>query len=297
MSADGHDGGGRIVLCADDYAMTEGVSRSIDRLAADGRLSAVSVMVTGRHWPALGERARAMRSRCAVGLHLDLTLGAPLGPMPRLAPAGRLPAIGELTARALRGDIDRDEVAAEVRRQLAAFSDAIGHPPDHVDGHQHAHALPVVRDAVLATLAGMTTTPKPLVRDPADRPAAILRRRTAVAKALALAWLSRGFGAAARRAGFPTNDSFAGVSSFAPGAAAAELRRAAHSGGRLHMVMCHPGYPDAELAAIDPVVARRRIEHDLLLTGAALGRPIWRPVRDADGGAIDWRSALGAGSS
>ena len=44
-----------IILCADDYALTEGVSRAIGELAAAQRLSATSVLVNVR---ALGRRAR-----------------------------------------------------------------------------------------------------------------------------------------------------------------------------------------------------------------------------------------------
>ena len=45
-----------IILCADDYALTEGVSRAIGELAAAQRLSATSVLVTSAHWPAAAPR-------------------------------------------------------------------------------------------------------------------------------------------------------------------------------------------------------------------------------------------------
>ena len=82
-----------IILCADDYAMTEGVSRAIGELAAARRLSATSVHGRPRaHWPAMAPAAAACTAaHLAIGLHLNLTLGAPLGPMPRLAPGGELP--------------------------------------------------------------------------------------------------------------------------------------------------------------------------------------------------------------
>ena len=51
-----------IILCADDYALTEGVSRAIGELAAARRLSATSVLVTSAHWPAGAPRlSRAPR--------------------------------------------------------------------------------------------------------------------------------------------------------------------------------------------------------------------------------------------
>ena len=48
-----------IILCADDYAMTEGVSRAIGELAAARRLSATSVMVDLAALAALPPRACA----------------------------------------------------------------------------------------------------------------------------------------------------------------------------------------------------------------------------------------------
>lgn len=284
----------RVILCADDYAMTEGVSRSIEDLAQAGCLSAASVMVTTRHWPDMGSRACRMRAEIAVGLHFNLTLGKPLGPMPMLAPQGAFPRIGDLTARALRGEIDRTEIAAEVRRQVDRFETVSGHPPDFIDGHQHVHALPAIRDGVLEALVARGRRPRPLVRDPADRIAAILKRGTALPKALSLCWLARGFGAAARQAGFPVNDSFAGVSDFSSTGVARDFDRAAIGAGSLHIVMCHPGYVDDELRTIDPVTVRRHAEHRLLMEKQPFADRLWRPGRDAAGPPVDW-SRIGSG--
>jgi hypothetical protein len=54
-------------------------------------------------------------------------------------------------------------------------------------------------------------------------------------------------------------------------------------------MMCHPGYPDAELATLDPVTDRRRAELDLLMGEAEWTRRVWHPSRSADGLPIDWR--------
>ena len=51
----------RIVLCADDYAMTDDISQGIEALALARRLSAASAMVTTRHWPAHGARLAHLR--------------------------------------------------------------------------------------------------------------------------------------------------------------------------------------------------------------------------------------------
>jgi len=52
--------------------------------------------------------------------------------------------------------------------------------------------------------------------------------------------------------------------------------------------MCHPGHPDAELAGIDPVVERRRMEYDVLMRDPGLPARIWRPSRSTDGPPLAW---------
>jgi predicted glycoside hydrolase/deacetylase ChbG (UPF0249 family) len=278
-----------IILCADDYAMTEGISRAIGELAAAQRLSATSVMVTSPHWPAAAPRLRAHRGHLSIGLHLNLTLGGPVGPMPRLAPAGTFPGARALAMRAFLGVLDAGEVRGEIERQLDRFEMGLQFPPDHIDGHQHMHVLPKVRAALLQAVQRRYPGRPPLIRDPTDRLAAITARRLAVTKAVSVAALAVGFAQAARRRGLPVNDTFAGFSDFDVRAAYAdELRSALLQSGRRHLVMCHPGHPDAELARLDPVVARRRMEYDALVRDVDLPQRIWRPARSADGPPVHW---------
>jgi chitin disaccharide deacetylase len=278
-----------IILCADDYALTEGVSRAVGELAAARRLSATSAMVTTPCWPAMAQRLVVHRGRIAVGLHLNLTLGAPLGAMPRLAPGGTFPKRNALLLRALLGLVSRAEVRAEIERQLNAFERHLGFPPDHVDGHEHVHMLPGIRQGLLEAMARRYPGAKPLLRDPADSWGAIAARGGAQGKAKAVAALAYGFGAGARRNGIPTNAGFSGFSAFDVGEPYAdELERAMRQPGPRHIVMCHPGHPDAELATLDPVVERRRMEYEALMRDASLVERIWRPARGPDGPPVDW---------
>lgn len=279
----------KLILVADDYALTGGVSEGIRALAAERRISATSVMTASRHVSGHAQSLVKLRDRIAIGLHFDLTLLAPLGSMPKLAPGGKAPDIATLTRRALLRQIDAQEVAHELERQLDTFEAVVGFAPDHVDGHQHVHALPVIRDAVLAVLARRYRGPiKPLLRDPGDKLSRIRIRGRHVGKAAILAALSRGVGAAARAAGFAVNDGFAGVSDFADGGAAADFAAAARAVGAMHMVMCHPGRVDDELKRLDPVVGRREEELALLADGELMPFEVWSPQRAADGAPIDW---------
>jgi predicted glycoside hydrolase/deacetylase ChbG (UPF0249 family) len=274
-----------MILCADDYGITAGVCDGIDELVAADRLSATSAIVTLPSWTDCGKRLGRLRERIAIGLHVNLTLGAPLGEMPTLAPAGRVPGLRQLLAACFSARVDREEISAEVSRQIARFEEVTGHAPDFIDGHQHVHVLPGIRRGFLQAIGASLRERRPLIRDPDDSAANIVRRRCATGKALGLAALAIGFGAQVRKAGFPTNHGFAGASAFDPSASYAhELARACSYPGRRHLVMCHPGYPDAELAALDAVVDRRRDELDAILSFPALPETIWHAgKRDGNG--------------
>ena len=284
-----------IILCADDYALSEGVSRAVGELAAARRLSATSVLVTTRHWPAAAARLAVHRGRLSVGLHLNLTLGHPLGHMPGLARAGTFPGRNALLARALLGLLGTAEIQGEIERQLEAFEKGVGFPPDHIDGHEHVHVLPGVRTALLAAVSRRYRVTPPLIRDPTDRWPAIFARGTPRIKALGVAALALGFASAARACGIPTNQGFSGFSSFDVGEPyAQELARALREPGPRHIVMCHPGHVDDELGGIDAVVERRRMEYDALMRDLLLPERIWRPTRSADGPPVDWSLAQGS---
>jgi hypothetical protein len=80
-----------------------------------------------------------------------------------------------------------------------------------------------------------------------------------VPKALAVAGLSLGFGAEARRAGFATNRGFAGFSPFDPRRhLAPDFDRFFAAPGPAHLVMCHPGHVAAGDTLDDVVEARER---------------------------------------
>src|SRR5262245_55993605 len=58
----------RLILCADDYAIAPGISRGILRLLQARRISAVSCMVTGRHWPEHAGWLRPFADGADIGL-------------------------------------------------------------------------------------------------------------------------------------------------------------------------------------------------------------------------------------
>lgn len=281
-----------ILLCADDFGLTAGVSKAIAELARSRRLSATSAMVTFEDWHNHATALAGLRADISVGVHLNLTLGRPLTTMAHTAPEGELPSVGQLVVRALTGRIARDEITTEFIRQLEHFQAAVGYPPDHIDGHQHAHALPVIRHALIAAIRTMGWRTRPLVRTPSDGVSNIFGRKSSRAKALAIGALSSGLRKALAAAGLPTNDTFAGFSTFDRKVDyRGELVDQLSHAGQRHLVMCHPGHVDNDLRRRDPVVERRAEEFDALMTAPALSPRIWHPVRVADGEPIDWSTA------
>ena len=205
---------GSIILCSDDFAMTRGVSDAILSLAEEWRLSATSAMVTTAHWPTYAKSVMRLRDRIAVGLHLNLTFGHPLGPMRELAPNGLLPHWDKLIQRSVTGRINRLEIAAEIERQLDRFEAEAGFPPDFIDGHHHIHVLPTIRHVVIEVLSRRFPTRDILLRDPSDNPMRIIGRRIAASKALSVASLAVGFRQLAITRGFLVNAGFSGYSTF-----------------------------------------------------------------------------------
>jgi predicted glycoside hydrolase/deacetylase ChbG (UPF0249 family) len=253
------------VLCADDFATSEAVSRATLDLVDAGRLTAVSVLVSTPLWAETAGELAARRDRIAIGLHLDLTH----------RPSSGRRDLRRLIVAALSGRLDVGALSAEFERQFDHFEAALGYAPDHVDGHHHVHALPRVRDAFFNVLArrfaGSPAEVRPLARDPVDSVFRILRRRGARAKALAVAGLCAGFGARAAASGIATNVGFAGFSRFAgAGRYDGEFDQFLRALGPRHLVMCHPGFADRTASRTDPIAAARSDEYACLMAREAL---------------------------
>ncbi len=253
----------RIWLCADDYAISPAVSRGIRDLVARGRLNATSVMVlTPSFSQAEADALKALNAdgrHVAIGLHVTLT--APFRPLSNgFHPLyhGAFLSLPHMFRAAMFRRLHPDQLATEIARQLQAFIAAFGRPPDFIDGHQHVQLLPQVRDAVLRVAAELA--PNAWLRQCGRAPG---RKRTvADPKGLLLDVMSVGFRNRAARRGMRTNPAFAGTYDFRPDADFAALFPTFLEGlpdGAL--VMCHPGFVDAELQRLDPLTTLREREY------------------------------------
>jgi chitin disaccharide deacetylase len=231
-----HSGRRAICIAADDFGLHAGINHAVLRLADQRVVNAIGCMVGAEAWRE-GSRAlqRLEPKRVDIGLHLDLT-ESPL--LPRtLRPLKRL--IVDSFLRRL----DRGCLHAEISAQLGAFEQAIGRAPAYVDGHQHVHQLPVVREALLCELGERYPGPKPWLRS--------TRADTSWRQCLRFKpWLVERLGAAglasmATRAGCLQNRRLLGVYDFYGGSQRyAQLLTAwllaARDGD---LLLCHPSLP------------------------------------------------------
>lgn len=292
-----------IVLNADDYAMGADIDGAITSLTDAGRLSATSIMTNMPQWPATADAVAKRRSHLALGLHLNLTEGTPLSEAARQALTGashEFRPLRDLLVHALLGRLHPAVIAAEVRAQLDAFEAALGYLPDFIDGHQHVHVLPGVRDGLFAALRELDWPAPPLVRTPTNQATGPRDPLSAMPKRAIAGLLAAVFRARLTREGLPTNDTFAGFSTFHPGSTATdELTRALNADGNgLHLVMCHPATSTSATTPSDDPLAQRRIdEFRALMAMPNLPKRIWHPTRESNG-TIDWtRRIKSAGTS
>jgi predicted glycoside hydrolase/deacetylase ChbG (UPF0249 family) len=254
----------KLWLCADDYGISPAVNRAIRDLVGRGRINATSVMVTAPSFSAVEAQAlsdlRGPHHGSAIGLHFTLT--APFRPATGayrpIAPDGAFLSLSRTFATGLLRRLDPNALAAEAIGQLAAFQAAFGWPPHFVDGHQHVQLLPQVSEAVLAAMKRMA--PGAWIRQCGR--SVPLWRRWRDPKGLLLDLLSARLRARGVACGIRTNPAFAGTYNF---------RRAAQfealfgsflqdlpDGG---LVMCHPGFVDAELQRLDDLTDMREQEY------------------------------------
>lgn len=242
----------KLVICADDYGMSEAINQAVLQLAQLGRLNATSCLVGG---PALRE------SGIQIGLHLNFT--------EKLAASqGIYLPIGSLIRACWLRRLGPQQVRAQIHAQFDRFEQVMGRQPDFVDGHQHVHQFPVIRTQLLAVLHQRSGDHKPWLRSTraptlAGIPVA-QRLKAKVVQALGGGKLS----ALAQVGGYPMNARFLGVYDFQGGQTSylgyldAWLRNAVSG----DLLMCHPA---ARHDPADTLGQQRLAEFTVLASDAA----------------------------
>ena len=278
----------QLIVNADDFGLTEEVSGGILDAHREGIVTSTTLMANGGAFDAAVSMCRRT-PRLGIGVHLNLTEGAPV------SPAWRIPSLvdrkgrlhlspGRLLKALVVQQINLADVETELRAQIHKIFRA-GISPTHLDGHKHVHVLPGVSDIVIR-LAGEFSIPS--VRCPLEEPPRLSymldSRSASLASVFKQYLVGRGVSALARRfrkklavAGLHCPAHFYGLSQ----TGFLDARGIREVLGRLPQgtseLMCHPGYVDDELAQTGTrLLAEREIE-----VFALRSRPVRRLVESS----------------
>ncbi len=259
----------RLIVNADDFGLTAGVNRAIAELAGAGALGSATLMADGAAFQDAVDAASACSS-LSVGCHIVLVDGhacAPAENVPTLASRdGRLrSSLVRFVADLQRGHISEIDIEAEAIAQISRLQ-AAGVTVSHVDTHKHTHLFPRVARPLLraAMRCGVHA-----IRNPFEQAWSASLTRGALVRKLEVATLrafQQRFDQLRRASGLASTDGSIGVS--ATGNLDQEtLERLldAAQGGTWELV-CHPGYNDADLDAVQTRLrGTRDVEREALL--------------------------------
>jgi chitin disaccharide deacetylase len=239
----------KIIINADDAGMHPEVDRAIVELAEKGIVSSASVMSLGSPDE---DALNAMADHGVdLGLHLDLTS---VFANRRYDTAY---SVKSLIAAAWRRHLDPAHLRNVISEQLDRFEQAAGMPPGFIDGHEHVHQFPVIREALFGVLGERYSRQRFSIRS--TKPARWRGAKAAVIAFLGAPEMMR----QARAGGHRCNSDFAGVYDFNPTTHLPRLwsgwMHSMRSDGGL--IMCHPA---RSLPDDDPIGAARLREFRFL---------------------------------
>jgi len=272
----------RIVLCADDYGQAPAVSDGILALVQKERLSAVSCLVTPPFWGAAAVALGSVAGQIDTGLHFNLTQGEALSTAYRETYGDHFMSLGTLMARSMLRQLNQQVILAECEAQLQAFQAKMGHLPHFIDGHQHVHQFPVIREAFLSIYeqhlrshGAYVRLSKPLVKSYKDIKHLVILLSGALA-----------FERQLKNRAIPHNTSFAGAYSFKDSADyKAHFNQALDDVKEGGLIMCHPGFAGVDRS--DPIAASRYDEYLYLESDQFLQDCAQKGIKMARFGASD----------
>lgn len=218
-----------MIINVDDLGLSPAVNEAVLLLAEKQRIQSSSFMSFGQIDSAT--LTALQRLTIDIGLHLDFT-----ELVKEMTDFGSLK---QLIRAAWLRQLSKATVTEVIQRQLDLFEDKIGRVPAFVDGHQHVHQFPVIREILLEQVQKRYAKTVPMR---STRPT-----QTDVKSRIIYALGGRRFDKLCRQSKIPMNNGFAGVYDF--NADEQQLSqywqqwlRTTHQHAGL--IMCHPAVPD-----------------------------------------------------
>lgn len=243
----------KIILCADDYNQSPAISRGILTLVENHRLSAVGCFSTLPNWQTAAKELQAYQSQIDIGLHFNLT------------ESSHFSSLSNVMLQAFLKRLDSKKITAILNEQLDRFVDVMGVAPNFIDGHQHIHHLPIIRDVLLEVYEQRLRAAGTYLRianngsfrqllHPGFPKNLIIKYTGALQLKTSL-----------QQKNIPYNTSFSGIydfkkSRFYPHYFRYFLRDVENGG----LIMCHPGLAADDLT--DPIAKSRNYEYQYLMS-------------------------------
>lgn len=246
-----------IVICADDYGQNLAISQAIIDLISKERISATSCMTTSKDWIQHASWLVPYQDKIMMGLHFNLTEGQPL------TSGFNFLSLYHLIIKSTLRRLDQQAIEKECHAQIDQFVTAVGQLPDFIDGHQHIHQFPIIRDAVLNVYEQRLRKQGAYLRSVYEPS---FPRQGAFLKKWVLQLTGAAFKECLVKEGIPHNTSFSGIYPFA------SAKKYAHyfphflhkikEGG---LIMCHPGLQQ-DSTANDPIAFSRFKEYQYFMS-------------------------------
>lgn len=147
-----------LIINVDDLGLSHQVNQAVVDLAHKKRISSTSYMVGGA---ISNEHKQALQDlKIDVGLHLDFT---------GIFPSPLTGSLKQILFKSYTYQFNKELMAKNVKQQFDDFEAVFNHAPIFVDGHQHIHQFPIIRDVLINEMkrreVNFSRTTKPLIKD------------------------------------------------------------------------------------------------------------------------------------
>ncbi|XP_069820147.1 carbohydrate deacetylase [Dendropsophus ebraccatus] len=146
----------KMVVTGDDFGYCPRRDVGIVECFTAGAITNVSLLVNGSSAPCAADLAR--RYNIPIGLHANLSEGIPVCRELRQS-STLINAEGVFRGKTgirkalAQGLLSMSEVQQELTAQVMLFQELTGQMPQHMDGHQHVHVLPRIREEFAQVLS------------------------------------------------------------------------------------------------------------------------------------------------
>lgn len=259
----------QLIVNADDYGRSAGVSRGIREAHKHGIVTSTSCMMNFPNVEADILLAKEQTPDLQLGVHLVLTSGYPLSAPKQvrtlLTEEYRFPNLEQFLSGL--ANVDVTEVKQEWRRQIEKFVRITGHTPTHLDSHHHSsYYTKGFFQAMLELAQEFSCAIRQVTAQDSDFLSGLPHELSGDIQEFAPRLI--------REFAIRTTDAF--FASFYDDHATQEellgiLDRLPASG--IYELMCHPGYADAALDATT-IYSRQRENELAVLTAKAIQEKI-----------------------